>query len=237
MIVLPAIDLREGAAVQLVGGDYAAERVRRPDPLQVADELAAAGFRAIHVVDLDRATSRGDNDAVVALLCRRSDLVVQIGGGVRSLERAKELLDQGAARVVVGTRAVNDVAFRESLVAAFPGQIVLAVDVRDREVTAHGWAQGTGQHVGTLLAELASLDLFGVLMTAVHVEGSMMGPDLELYRSLAPKTPHRLIASGGVGAPHDLAALAEAGAKAAVVGMALYTGALNMAETAKEYCQ
>ena len=101
MIVLPAIDLREGAAVQLVGGDYAAERVRRPDPLAVADELAAAGFRAIHVVDLDRATGRGDNDAVVARLCERRDLVVQVGGGVRSLERAKELFDQGAARVVV----------------------------------------------------------------------------------------------------------------------------------------
>jgi phosphoribosylformimino-5-aminoimidazole carboxamide ribotide isomerase len=235
VIVLPAIDLREGAAVQLVGGDYAAERVRRPDPLEVADELALAGFRAIHVVDLDRATGRGDNDAVVAALAKRGDLTVQVGGGVRSIDRARALFDQGAARVVVGTRAVTEPAFRDELASLFPGKIVLAVDVREREVTSHGWARGTGQQVEALLGEVADLDLHGVLMTAVHVEGSMTGPDVKLYAELRAVTRHRLIASGGVGSAADLRALAAAGAHATVVGMALYTGALDAAETAQEF--
>ena len=176
MIVLPAIDLREGAAVQLVGGDYAAERVRRPDPLEVASELVSAGFRAIHVVDLDRATGRGDNDAVVTALAGRGDLSVQVGGGVRSVEAARALFGRGAARVVVGTRAVTEPDFREELASLFPGQVVLAVDVRLREVTSHGWARGTGQQVEALLREVDDLDLFGVLVTAVHVEAASPGP-------------------------------------------------------------
>jgi phosphoribosylformimino-5-aminoimidazole carboxamide ribotide isomerase len=235
VIVLPAIDLREGAAVQLVGGDYADERVRRPSPLAVASELREAGFRRLHVVDLDRATGRGDNDAVVAELVRASGLDVQVGGGVRTLERARELFELGASRVVVGTRAVTEGAFRDELTTAFPGRVVIAVDVRGREVTSHGWARGTGRDVAELLAELEPLDLAGVLVTAVHVEGSMGGPDVTLYRDLLGTTRHRVIASGGVGSRADLARLADAGVPEVVVGMALYTGAMRPDDIAEEY--
>src|SRR5262245_10813574 len=108
MLAIPAIDLREGACVQLVGGSYADERVRRPDPLAVAREWTRHGFQRLHVVDLDAATGRGSNRRVIADLLHEGDVSVQVGGGVRDAEQVAELLDEGAEAVVVGTRALED---------------------------------------------------------------------------------------------------------------------------------
>lgn len=234
MIVLPAIDLREGACVQLVGGDFDAERVRRPDAVAQLRAFRADGFTSLHVVDLDAATGRGDNTALVArLLAEGGD--IQVGGGVRTIERARALVDAGAARVVAGTQAVADRAFREQLAAAFPDRVVVALDVRDRQVLVKGWAEGSGREVTDLLRELAELPLAGVLVTAVHREGKMEGPDTPLLAELAAATSLRIVASGGVGSIEDLRALERAGAAAAVVGMALYTDALEPRAVAEEF--
>lgn len=236
MIVLPAIDLREGACVQLVGGDFAAERVRRPDPVAQMRVFRAQGFTSIHVVDLDAATGRGDNAAVIEqLLAEGGD--IQVGGGIRTAERARALLEGGAARIVAGTRAVADRAFREELAKAFPDRIVVALDVGGRQVLVKGWAERSGRDVADLLAELCELPLAGVLVTAVHLEGKMEGPATDLLAELAATSPLRLIASGGVGSVADLRAVAGAGAAAAVVGMALYTDALDPRAVAQEFSQ
>lgn len=237
MIALPAIDLREGACVQLVGGAYERERVRIPDVLGQARRFREAGFSSLHVVDLDAATGRGDNTAVVDRLVRQSGLEVQAGGGVRTVERAEALLDLGAARVVVGTRAVEDAAFRSGLAARWPGRIVVAVDVRQREVLVRGWAEGAGRQAAELAAELAALPLAGLLVTAVHVEGGLGGPDVDLYRELRECTTAPLYASGGVGSMDDLARLEDVGCAGAVIGMALYTGTLQLERVAARYGQ
>lgn len=221
--------------MQLVGGDYDRERVRLPDPVAQARAFQVAGFRALHVVDLDAATGRGDNDAVVGSLLDANVGDVQVGGGVRSIERARALIERGAARVVVGTRAVEDAGFRTEVARAFPGRVVLALDVRGAEVLVRGWGSGSGVDVFDLLAEIAALDLAGVLVTAVHVEGTMQGADAKLMRDVVAASRAPVIASGGVGSYADLAALEAAGCSAVVIGMALYTGAVDARAVAKAY--
>ncbi len=237
MIVLPAIDLREGACVQLVGGDFAAERVRVPDVAGQARAFREAGFSWIHVVDLDAATGRGENIALVESLIRESGLRVQIGGGVRDASRAARWLEVGAERVVVGTRAVEDAAFRAELARMHPGRVVVAVDVRSREVLVRGWTRGSGREVTDLARELDGLPLAGLLVTAVHCEGTLAGPDVALYEALRASTRIPLVASGGIASPADLRSLAAVGCSSAVVGMALYTGALDPRAVAAEHWQ
>lgn len=235
MIALPAIDLREGACVQLVGGDYDRERVRIDDPLSQARAFRDMGFSWLHVVDLDAATGRGENAAWTERLVRESGLRVQVGGGVRTVERAAHLFDVGAERVIVGTRAIEDSAFRNEVVQAFPGRVVIAADVREREVVTRGWAARTGRPITELARELDSLPIGGILVTAVHREGALGGADAELCRELAEVTRAPVFASGGVTTMDDLARLRDAGGAGAVIGMALYTGALDGRAVAREY--
>ncbi|MDP3504863.1 MAG: 1-(5-phosphoribosyl)-5-[(5-phosphoribosylamino)methylideneamino] imidazole-4-carboxamide isomerase [Myxococcales bacterium] len=233
MKAIPAIDLREGACVQLVGGSYDDERVRLPDPLQVAQQWRAAGFSTLHVVDLDAATGRGSNASVIEQLIRGGD--VQVGGGVRDEATIERWLGLGAARVVVGTRGVEDPAWLERVAARFPERVVLAADVRGRSVVTRGWATQTSLDVGGLLARVASLPLAGVLVTAVHVEGQLQGTDVALFTDVVAKTRLPVIASGGVTTADDLRSLQTTGCRAAVIGMALYTGRLDALATAQEF--
>jgi phosphoribosylformimino-5-aminoimidazole carboxamide ribotide isomerase len=235
MRAVPAVDLREGACVQLVGGDFAEERVRIADPLAAVDRWRSAGFSALHVVDLDAAMGRPDNAGTLARILEVPGIRFSVGGGVRSAERVEALVAAGAARVVVGTRAVEEPEWLARLAEQFPRRIVLAADVRGREVVSRGWTQGTGRDVFELFAAIESLPLAGVLVTSVQVEGRMQGPDVELIRALSRVARAPLIASGGVGSIEDLRKLEGAGASEAIVGMALYTGALDPAKVAKEF--
>lgn len=235
MIAIPAVDLRDGACVQLVGGDYALERVRLEDPVAVAVRWREAGFRRLHLVDLDAATGCGTNDPVVRVVLGLPGLEVSVGGGVRDSTRMAELLESGAARVVVGTRAVEDPDWLAATARAWPGQLVVAADVRGREVATRGWAASSGLAITDLLGRLDPLPLAGILVTAVHQEGRLAGPDLPLVRACARATHLPLIASGGIATLDDLHALADAGAAAAVLGMALYTGRLDPDTVAREF--
>lgn len=235
MIVMPAVDIRDGACVQLVGGDYQAERVRLPDPAGVAAGWRAAGYPEIHVVDLDAATGQGDNTDAVAAIVSRLGGGVQVGGGVRSTERVAALIESGVDRVVVGTRALEDPAWLTTIAEAYPGRIVVAADVRGREVVTRGWATGTGRTIGEVLAALEPLPLAGVLVTAVHVEGSLGGADLALVAWAVKSTRHPVQASGGIRDLDDLKALRAAGAARAVAGMAFYTDRLDRAAVALEF--
>lgn len=234
MIALPAIDLREGACVQLVGGAYEAEKIRL-SPLDALGRWRAFGFKAFHVVDLDAALGKGDNRDVIATLLRTPGCTFSVGGGVRSEEKILELVDLGAKRVVVGTRALEEPGWLAEMAELFPDKLVVAADVRRREVVTRGWQQGLGRDVETVLASLAKLPLAGVLVTAVHVEGQQQGPDLPLMEEVARAVPGRLYASGGITTLEDLRALRKAGAMGAVIGMALYTGRLDAQAVAKEF--
>jgi phosphoribosylformimino-5-aminoimidazole carboxamide ribotide isomerase len=235
MIAIPAVDLRDGACVQLVGGEYAQERVRLPDPVAVALEWEAAGFQALHIVDLDAATRRGSNRRVIEQILDRTDLTVQVGGGVRDRDAIASLLDAGATYVVIGTRAFEDESWLAEVADEFPGQLVVAADVRARRIVTRGWTSTLPLDIDDAIAQLSTLPLAGVLVTAVHKEGLMQGADLALMEDVAEMSPLPVIASGGIATEVDLRMLADRGVAAAVLGMALYTGALDGRAIAEEF--
>ncbi|MEO5567569.1 MAG: 1-(5-phosphoribosyl)-5-[(5-phosphoribosylamino)methylideneamino] imidazole-4-carboxamide isomerase [Gemmatimonadaceae bacterium] len=235
MIVIPAIDLRDGACVQLVGGSYAEERVRLADPVAVARDWADLGFTRLHVVDLDAATGAGNNDSIVEAIVRQSELSVQVGGGIRDDTRARALLDMGAASVVVGTRAVEDPEWLTALATANPDRVIVAADVRERRVVTHGWARAHAREIIEFIGDIAGLPLAGILVTAVHREGLMSGPDLALMEAVTRAASVPVIASGGIASMTDLESLGNRRVASAVIGMALYTGALDARQVVQEF--
>ena len=235
MRVIPAIDLRDGACVQLVGGSYANERVRIDDPVAVATKWATLGFRRIHLVDLDAATERRSNRSVVKAIVDTCDLEVQCGGGVRDVETIDELLDMGATEVVLGTRAIEDRDWLEAAVARYPNRIIVAADNRDRLLTTRGWSETSSIDAVEFIDGLNWLPLAAILVTAVEKEGRLEGPDLSLMREIAPRSRTPVQASGGVRSISDLRSLRDLNVSAAVVGMALYTGALDSQTIIEEF--
>lgn len=230
MRVIPAIDLRDGACVQLVGGSYADERIRINDPMAVAASWFERGFDRLHLVDLDAATGRGENRTVVHALLAQWPQRIQVGGGVRRTARAGELLANGASRVVVGTRALEDPAWLSRLASRFPERVVVALDVHLDQAVVAGWQRPLPVPVDELLATVEELPLAGLLVTAVHREGALQGPDVELMARLRRGTRHPLMAAGGIRDVADVRALAAVGVDDSVVGMALYTGAFDLEE-------
>ncbi len=235
MIVIPAVDLRGGHCVQLVGGDYDDERVRLDDPAGVAREWARIGFSRLHVVDLDAATGRGSNGPFIREILREATVPVQVGGGIRDEAQIDRLLGDGATWVVVGTRAIEDEDWRVEMALRFPGRLVVAADVRERKVVTRGWAETSRLDVIDFVESLSALPLAGVLVTAVHKEGRMEGTDLPLMDDVADASAWPVFASGGVSTTDDLRALEHRGLAGAVLGMALYTGALDARRTAEEF--
>lgn len=235
MIPYAAIDLREGRVVQLVGGKPGTERVSLPDPVAVARKWVTAGFTALHVVDLDAAMGTGSNRPHVLDILRAVDVPVQVGGGVRNDATASELLAAGASRVIVGTRAVEDPAWLRALSARHPGRVVVAADVRGSRIVTRGWTEDSGIDAVEFLRGLDGLQLGGVLVTDVTREGQMVGIDEERFRALVAATRHPLLAAGGIGRIEDVRALARCGAAGAVLGMALYTGAVPARALIQEF--
>jgi phosphoribosylformimino-5-aminoimidazole carboxamide ribotide isomerase len=255
MQVIPAIDLRDGACVQLVGGSYADERVRIANPLAVAENWAELGFGRIHLVDLDAATGRGSNREIVKAILGMSavksqspaaagigggdgpgpSLEMQCGGGVRDLRTIAELLAAGASQVVLGTRAIEDRLWLDDIVLRYPHRIIVAADTRGRQLVTRGWSETNRLSVIDFIDDLSSLRLAGILVTAVDREGRLEGPDLALMQEIALRSKVPLQASGGVRSVEDLRALADVGVSAAIIGMALYTGMLDPQTIIEEF--
>lgn len=227
MIATPAVDVRGGRCVQLVGGRPEEERISLPDPVAVAMAWAALGFATLHVVDLDAALGVGDNLGRILELLRSTPADVQVGGGVRDAARLEALLDAGADRVVVGTRALDEPGWLARISEGRPRRVVLALDTRDGRVLRRGWTESTGLEIEDFLPALAALPLAGVLSTDVGREGRLEGVDVEACRRVIEASPHPVWISGGVTSTEDLEALEAAGAAGAVLGMALYTDALD----------
>ncbi len=235
MIAIPAVDLRGGACVQLVGGSYEHERIRRDRPVDVARDWWEMGFQRLHIVDLDAATERGENEALVREILAGTPALVQVGGGIRDTSAIEQLVDDGAAWVILGTRAVEDQDWLAEIATAYPGQLLVAADVRERRVVTHGWGRTTSTMILDLLEELNGLPLAGVLVTAVHREGQLSGTDLPLMEDAVETASHPIFAAGGIHTMQDLRALADRGVAAAVIGMALYTGTLHPRAVADEF--
>ncbi len=231
---IPAVDLRGGRCVQLVGGRPEDERVSLPDPVAVARGWRARGFATLHVVDLDAAlgTRNEAGEAVdhlelIARIAAEAPGDLQVGGGVRDGARARALLEAGAARVIVGTRAVDDPAWLAELAGEHPGRVAVAADIRDGVVLRRGWTEASELRILDFLATLAPLPLAGILCTDVGREGRLEGIDRDGVTAVLRASAHPVWISGGVTTLDELDFLASHGAAGAVLGMALYTDTLD----------
>jgi phosphoribosylformimino-5-aminoimidazole carboxamide ribotide isomerase len=237
MIAIPALDLRGGACVQLAAGSYDQELIRIPDPVGVAIAWRQYGFRHLHVVDLDGVAGRGNNNNEIHAILGATDSEVQVGGGIRSRDSIQRSLDDGAQRVIIGTRALEDPDWLAEMSTEFPGFIVVAADVRDRKILSHGWTRTLPKLVLDLVQDLNGLPLAGVLVTAVHREEAMRGTDLPLMEDVADIAEFPVFASGGLGSLNDLRALADRGVTAAIIGMPLYSGGMDPWVVAEEFAE
>jgi phosphoribosylformimino-5-aminoimidazole carboxamide ribotide isomerase len=226
----PSIDLRDGKCVRLYQGDFDAETVYDDDPVRVARDFEAAGAPWIHVVDLDAArTGERVNLAVVEAICAAVPCRVQASGGVRSVEAGGDLLAAGAARVVVGTGAIERPELVEELATLHPGKVAVGLDARGREVAVRGWIDSTGEDLLEVAGQLETSGASALVVTEIGRDGTMTGPDLGQLGAVLETTTLPVIASGGVGALEDLVALRglRAGGRAlagAIVGRAIYEG-------------
>jgi len=230
--IIPAIDRRRGKVVRLVQGDPARETRYGEDPEAVAAEWERRGASRLHLVDLDGALggSPANQDALGAIL-RRIRIPAEVGGGLRSLEAVRAILDLGATAAVLGTAAIRDPAFLETACAAFPDRIALGLDARAGMLAVSGWAEATAIRATDLARRAGELPLHAIIYTDILRDGMLEGPNLAELAAVAAATQIRVIASGGISSVDDvraLRALEPAGVHGAIIGKALYDGRLTL---------
>ena len=237
MILLPAIDIRDGHAVRLTRGDYDAETVYDADPLAAAERWVRAGAEWLHVVDLDGARSgEPANLEQVRRISAEVDARVQVGGGLRDADAVEAALAAGPARVVIGTAAIRDPEFLGEMLRRHSERIVVGVDARAGRAAAEGWTETSEHGAKELIAGLAERGAHRIVFTPIEVDGTMEGPRLDQLREVAQGVDAELIYSGGVGSLEDLRELsadAPENVAGVIVGRALYEGRFGVAE-AKE---
>lgn len=231
-IAIPAIDLLDGHVVRLRQGSYEDVTAYDVDPLEAAASYAGQGATLLHVIDLSAARDGHRPPAhaeLIRRLVRESGLAVQVGGGIRSEEDVDEALELGVARVLVGTLAAQEPNLVGRL-AVQSARIAVAADVRDGTVRAAGWLQDTGAGAIAFVERLAWSGVRDFLVTSIDRDGTGLGPDLDLLRSVRPAVPGLLMAAGGIGKVRDVAAAAAVGADGVVIGRALYDGAVAFSD-------
>ena len=238
MILLPAIDIRDGKAVRLEKGDFARETVYVDDPLEAARAWVEAGARQLHVVDLDGARE-GEPANLDHLRRITSELTVpvQYGGGLRSLVAVREALAAGASRVVVGTAAYTDLDFLDEIVATWGVRVCVAIDVRGGNVSVSGWTQTTQMPARDVVERLQARGVKQFVYTNVDRDGMLEGPDLDEVRAIGEVIRGRFIYSGGISSLDDLVALRElrlVNLAGVISGKALYERRFGVAEGVRE---
>lgn len=235
MILLPAIDLYEKKVVRLTRGDYAQMTVYNDDPVAQAKLFQDAGAQWLHTVDLEGAKDGSTpNYSVIEAICKDTNLKVEIGGGIRSLDTIQKYLDAGVERVILGTKAVTDPAFLEESLDKFGSHIAVGVDIKDGKIAIKGWLETAQDSVEDFFTKLCKLGVSTVICTDVSKDGMLSGTNVDLYRQLSQKFSLDLIASGGVSSQEDLTRLKALGLYGAILGKALYTGALDLKTALRE---
>lgn len=236
MIIIPAIDIMNHQVVQLVGGVPGTEKIQLPDPVETAMSWIDKGAKYLHIVDLDAAFGEDDNLSVIKKIIARSDVPVEVGGGIRKESTIKRLLDLGVDRVIVGTRAVTDLEWFNEMALTFPDKLVMALDTKGGHITTHGWKEVHPYSLKRMMGLVRDLPLAGVLNTNVDVEGQANGIDEDWVSEFTSVcNTHPVIASGGVTTVDDARKLASHGVQGAVVGVSIYTGLLKPWEWEKPW--
>jgi len=235
MLVIPAVDLKDGKTVQLVGGVFGSEKVVIEDIFGVVEKFYEAGIKRLHIIDLN-ATKEigGDNVEIIKKILNEKKVEVEVGGGIRNAKKAKELLSYGADYVIIGTAAIENLEFLKNLSEEVGKEkIIISLDYKNRKVLTHGWDKETEFspiEFGKKIQDYCE----GILVTCVDKEGQLRGPDTEYLKEIVRELNIPVIASGGITTIEDLKSLKEAGVFGAVIGMAIYKGNINLNEAVKE---
>jgi len=231
MILFPAIDVKGGACVRLVRGEMASATVFNTNPAAQAEAFAAAGFRWLHIVDLDGAfAGRSVNGEAVRAIRRAVDLKLQLGGGIRDRAAIDYWLDLGIERIVLGTAALRDPELVRAAAADHPGRIVVGIDARDGRVAVEGWAEASDMPAADLAKRFADAKVAAIVYTDISRDGALTGVDADATAAFAREAGLPVIASGGVASLADIAALKAreaAGIGGVICGRALYDGRVD----------
>lgn len=236
MKLYPAIDLKDGKVVRLLQGRMEDATVYSEDPAAVAADFMAKGTRYLHLVDLNGAfAGEPVNDGAIKTIVQNAPLQIQVGGGIRSLDRIEELLELGVARVILGTAAVREPELVREAVRKYGEKIIVGIDARRGMVAVQGWAEGTDLQAEELGLAMKEAGVSRIIFTDISRDGMLSGPNIASTVKLAEMTGLKIIASGGISALQDLVNLkAEADRgipiEGAIVGKALYSGAFTLAE-------
>ncbi|MBR2452708.1 MAG: 1-(5-phosphoribosyl)-5-[Clostridia bacterium] len=231
MLIFPAIDLYEGKAVRLLRGEYEKMTVYSENPIEIAYEFENQGAACIHMVDLEGAKN-GDtpNLEIVREVAEKTNLFVEIGGGIRSMAVVDKYIDAGIDRVILGTAAVNDKEFLIEAVAKYGEKIAVGVDVKDGFVAIKGWTEKSEYTCFQFCEMMQKIGVKTLICTDVSKDGAMQGTNRELYKELSEKFDMNIVASGGVSTIDDVKALAKMDLYGAIIGKAYYTKAISLAE-------
>lgn len=231
MNIFPAIDIYGGSAVRLFQGDYRQMTVYNENPAAVAADFQRLGASYIHLVDLEGAkTGETPNLDRVEEIVSRTDLFVEIGGGIRSMATVKKYLDIGVNRVILGTAAVTDEKFLIDAVNTYGDKIAVGVDCRDGMVAIKGWTEDSGQTCHQVCERMEAIGVKTLICTDISRDGAMKGTNRELYRELSRKYNMQIVASGGVSTIDDVRELAGLSLYGAIIGKAYYTGVIDITE-------
>ncbi|HQU28541.1 MAG: 1-(5-phosphoribosyl)-5-[(5-phosphoribosylamino)methylideneamino]imidazole-4-carboxamide isomerase [Nitrospira sp.] len=233
MLLIPAIDLKDGKCVRLRQG--AMDQVTRysDDPLGMAAQWQNLGARYLHVVDLDGAvTGHPQHLPQIEAIAHRPGLRIQVGGGIRQVSTIQKYLDVGVDRVVVGTAALHNPEFLSQAATTFPGKVLLGIDMKNGCVAVQGWTEVSTMKPQQLFESLGALPLAGVVFTDISKDGMLEGPNLSALKEAAEASPVPVVASGGVTSLQDVQAIQalHANISAIIIGKALYEGTLNLTE-------
>jgi phosphoribosylformimino-5-aminoimidazole carboxamide ribotide isomerase len=231
MIVIPAVDILDGKCVRLVRGNPEKSKVYYENPLEAAQLLEIQGAELIHLIDLDAALDSGQNIGSIKKILDKISVKVQVGGGIRTLEKADSLLKLGAYRVIFGTVAVQNPSVVEEAVSRFGSKsVAVAVDEKDGKVTIHGWKNSSKKDYLDLSCTFEAMGVGALIFTSISVDGTLKGPRMEKIVKLVETVKVPVIASGGVATLEDLVELAGTGVKGVVVGTALYEKKFTLEE-------
>ena len=227
MIIIPAIDIIQGKCVRLTKGDYAQQIVYNDNPVEVAKQFEAAGIKRLHIVDLDGAKAGSIvNLKVLENVAAATDLVIDFGGGVKTIQDVSNIFNAGAAMVTIGSLAVKQPALLEEWLMEFgTDQFLIGADVLDGKIKISGWLEDGGINIFDFIGKMLSLGVTNIFCTDIAKDGVMEGPSVDLYKNILEQHPEiNLIASGGVSKIDDILVLDALGCTGAIVGKAIYEG-------------
>lgn len=231
MNIFPAIDLYDQKAVRLFKGDYQQMTVYGNDPVAIAKDFKKQGAKYIHVVDLEGAKNGVPAHLnIVQAIAKETDLFIEIGGGIRTMETVDIYLQSGANRVILGTAAVTDEAFLKAALEKYGQKIAVGADIKDGKIAIKGWLESSAYTAEAFFEKMQLLGVKTVICTDISKDGAMKGVNLALYKTLGEKYQLDIVASGGVSTMEDIKALAAMQLYGAIIGKAYYIGAIDLKE-------